>query len=67
MTTPNEYREFAAKCLRWAIEVDSEADRQAFLDLARDWTLAAMRLDGILIPDGEEQLPPLSSATQKSA
>jgi len=27
--------------------------------MARDWTLAAMRLEGTLIPDGEQQLPPL--------
>jgi hypothetical protein len=67
MTTPNEYREFAAKCLHWATEVDSEEDRQSFLDMARDWTLAAMRLEGILIPDGEQHLSPLSGTTEKSA
>jgi hypothetical protein len=61
-TTAKEYREFAAECLRWATEVTQEDERQAFLDLARDWTLAAMRVEGILIPVGEEQLPPLSSA-----
>jgi hypothetical protein len=67
MSSAKEYREFAAECLRWATEVESEDDRQAFLDLARDWTLAAMRLEGILIPDGEQQLPPLSGSTEKSA
>ena len=52
MATAKEYREFAAECLRWATEV-AEDERQAFLDMARDWTLAAMRLEGILIPSGE--------------
>jgi hypothetical protein len=53
-TTAKEYREFATECLRWAMEVDSEEDRKSFLDLARDWTLAAMRVEGILIPDNEK-------------
>jgi hypothetical protein len=49
-STAKEYREFAAECLRWATEV-AEEDREAFLDMARDWTLAAMRLEGTLIPE----------------
>jgi hypothetical protein len=48
--TAKEYRDFAAECLRWATEV-AEDERQAFLDMARDWTLAAMRLEGLLVPD----------------
>jgi hypothetical protein len=66
MATAKEYREFAAECLRWATEV-AEDERQAFLDMARDWTLAAMRLEGLLISDGEHQLSPPSDATEKSA
>jgi hypothetical protein len=50
MATAEEFREFASECLRWATEVDSDEDRQAFLDMARDWTLAAMRLEGSLVP-----------------
>jgi hypothetical protein len=50
MATADEYRQFAKECLRWATEV-AEDERQAFLDMARDWTLAAMRLEGILIPE----------------
>ena len=50
MATAKEFREFAAECLRWATEVDSDTDRQSFLDMARDWTLAAMRLEGALVP-----------------
>jgi hypothetical protein len=63
-TTAKEYRKFADECLRWATEV-AEDDRQAFLDMARDWTLAAMRLEGTLILSSEHQ--PLSRATEKSA
>jgi hypothetical protein len=65
-TTANEYRKFADECLRWATEVP-ESERQAFLDIARDWTLAAMRLEGTLIPTSEQQSSPLFSATEKSA
>jgi hypothetical protein len=62
-TTAKEYREFAGECLRWATEVE-EDQRQAFLDLARDWTLAAMRLEGTLIPISD--LSPLPSSTPKA-
>ncbi len=54
VTSAKEHREFAAEWLRWATEV-AEEERQAFLDLARDWTLAALRLEGVLIPEGDEK------------
>jgi hypothetical protein len=63
-TKAKEYREFAAECLRWATEVPAEEVRQSFLDMARDWTLAAMRLEGTRVSTSEEQLPPLSGATE---
>ena len=64
-TTAKEYREFAAECLRWATEVDSEEDRKSFLDMARDWTLAAMRLEGTLMPQGtSEDQESLSNSAQ---
>jgi hypothetical protein len=65
MTTAKEYREFANECLRWAAEVKADDDRQAFLDMARDWTLAAMRLEGMLIPDGKE-IQPFPESTAKA-
>ena len=67
MTTAKEYREFANECLRWAAEVEAEDDRQAFLDMARDWTLAAMRLEGMLIPDSKEIQPFAESAAKASS
>jgi hypothetical protein len=48
MTTADEFREYAKECLRWADEAETDEQRQSFLDMARDWTLAAMRLDGML-------------------
>jgi hypothetical protein len=51
MTTAQEYREFATECLRSATEVEAMDCQQAFLDMARDWTLVAMRLEGLLVPE----------------
>jgi hypothetical protein len=72
-TTAKQYREFAAECLRWATEVQTEEDRQSFLDMARDWTLAAMRLEGTLrlegplVPTAEHQSSPFSNSMEKGA
>jgi hypothetical protein len=48
MTTVQEYRKFAEECLRWATEAETEEFKNAFIEMARDWTLAAMRLDGVV-------------------
>ena len=54
MATADEYRQFANECLRWATEADTDEFRQSFLDMARDWTLAAMRLEGTLLPNASD-------------
>ena len=54
MATVNEYRQFANECLRWATEAETEDDRKAFLELARVWTFAALRLEGVLTPDPKQ-------------
>jgi hypothetical protein len=48
MTTADEYRQYANECLRFADEAETDDLRQSFLDMARDWTLAAMRIEGAL-------------------
>ena len=48
MTTASEFREYAKECLAWADEAETDEQRQSFLDLARDWTLAAPHLEGRL-------------------
>jgi hypothetical protein len=45
MATAQEYRKFAEECLRWADEAETEEFKDAFIQMARDWTLAAMRLE----------------------
>jgi hypothetical protein len=54
MTTANEYRKFAAECLRWADEADTEQDCAAFIELARDWTVAAQRLERASPPNATQ-------------
>jgi hypothetical protein len=66
-TTAKQYREFAAECLRSATEVQTEEDRKSFLDMARDWTLAAMRLEGSLVPTVKHRSSPFYGAVEKTA
>jgi hypothetical protein len=47
MTTSREYRQFARECTKWADETDTNEARKAFLDLARDWSFAALTVDRI--------------------
>jgi hypothetical protein len=57
MTTAKEYRKYADECLRWAAEAETQEDREGLLQLARDWTLAALRLEGALIPEAVKPEP----------
>jgi hypothetical protein len=44
MPTPDEFRCYADECLDSARDATSEAERKAFLDMARTWTQAALRV-----------------------
>ncbi len=46
MTSPDEFRQYAEECLRWAREAQDEDLRKQFLELANAWTLAATGADG---------------------
>jgi hypothetical protein len=56
MATAKEFQEFADECMRWAAEARTEDQRQSFLQMARAWTQAALRLEGVLVP---ARSPPL--------
>lgn len=43
MTTPDEFRQFADECMKAARDAKNEAERKAFLDMARAWTKVAAR------------------------
>ena len=49
MTTPTEFRKFADECMASAQTAATEAERKAFLDMARAWTLAAVEVSGQLV------------------
>jgi hypothetical protein len=51
MTRITQYRQYADECLRWAAEAKTEQDRKPFLDMAHDWARAALRLEGIAVPE----------------
>ena len=43
--SPEEFREFAQECLRWAGETKSERHRQVLREMARTWIEAALELE----------------------
>jgi hypothetical protein len=46
----DEYRQYARECLESAAQAESEHDRKQFLNMARAWTQAALRLEGAGAP-----------------
>ncbi len=48
MTTPQEYRQFANECLRWARKAKTDSEREQFLQLANAWVQVASLTDGKL-------------------
>jgi hypothetical protein len=45
MRTPDEYREFAAECYRWAAEAKTEAYQKMIEEMARAWSEVAEELE----------------------
>ena len=43
--SPKEFREYADKCSRWAGTAKSEHERDFFLNIARTWLDAALRVE----------------------
>jgi hypothetical protein len=50
VTTSDEYQRFADECMGWARGAKTDAERKAFLDMARAWTQAASRVNGGGVP-----------------
>ena len=46
MALVDEYREYARECLELASKAATEQERKQFLNMARAWTQAALRLEG---------------------
>jgi hypothetical protein len=46
MSTPDEYRMYARESMESAARAKTEAERQAFLQMAHTWEQAALQLEG---------------------
>jgi hypothetical protein len=62
MSSPDEYRQFAEECLRWAAKAKNDGERKAFLDMAQTW-IAAKMMNGQADPGAIQ--PPNPEAPQQ--
>jgi hypothetical protein len=46
MASAEEYHRYARECLESAARATSEFERNKFMDMARAWTIAALKVDG---------------------
>jgi hypothetical protein len=49
MSKAEEFRQYAEEAVRWARKSKTEHEKQAFMDLARTWTEAAVQSDRIVV------------------
>jgi hypothetical protein len=56
MSIPEDYQTYAQECLAWAREAKDDAERKAFLDMARAWTQAAAKVNSGVVPIDIEPL-----------
>jgi hypothetical protein len=45
-----QYKEYAEECLRWVDEADTDQHRELFLNIAKALMQAALRIEGLLVP-----------------
>jgi hypothetical protein len=57
MSKAEEFRQYAEEAVRWACKSKTEQEKQAFMDLARTWTQAAVRSDRIVVVSGSTPEP----------
>ena len=50
MSLSDDYRQYASQCLESAAKALTDDERQQFLNMARAWTQAALRLEGAGTP-----------------
>jgi hypothetical protein len=50
MSKADQFRQYAEEAMRWARQSKTENEKQALLDLARTWTQAALRSEGLPAP-----------------
>ena len=67
MSSASEYRHFMDECLRWAIDARSDEERTSFLQIAKTWHEAAMRLEQSLgrVRESRERVERVTHDTTK--
>lgn len=61
MVTPEEMRQFAAECMRWANETDNVSHRDLMIRVAKSWIAAAEAIERRVFTGREIVLPDLRS------
>ena len=49
MSKAEEFRQYAEEAVRWARKSKTEQEKQAFMDLVRTWTQAAVHSERIVV------------------
>lgn len=62
MSTPEQYRFYARESVAAAAKAKVEAQRQALLDMARTWELAALQLESCAPVKNSSSIPLCKSA-----
>jgi hypothetical protein len=57
MSKVDELRQYADEALRWAAESTTEREKDALIELARTWMLAAARMEGSMGPHDSSRIP----------
>jgi hypothetical protein len=47
MSNVDQFRQYADEAIRWAFQSKTEKERQAYIELARTWTQAALHSEHI--------------------
>ena len=47
MSKADQFREYAEEAMRWACQSKTQKERQAYIELARTWTQAALHSEHI--------------------
>lgn len=66
MGKADQFRAYAEEALRWARAAKTDDQREALMELARTWTLAAQRVDGRLMQTSDGKSPPAQWAISAS-
>jgi hypothetical protein len=61
MATAAVYHQYAREAVQSASKAKTEIERQHFLSMARTWTEAALRVEGVVVPIEESNpFPPVA-------